>query len=140
MRTADAILAREVILSGYSPDGNHKGVHKSALGAQDFVPWRQVENAVDEIHRLKQNGYTVAALEITDSPTVAADLPESAFPLCLVAGNEVAGVSDDTLNACDFAIELPQLGVKQSLNVSVAVGIMLFDLLRHYRNLTYGDG
>jgi len=136
LRTADALLVREVLLAGITPGGDHKGVHKSALGAQDFVPWRRIESTTSEIKHLKTLGYTVAALEITDSPQPTESLLIGAYPICLVVGNEVAGISEATLNECDFALELPQLGVKQSLNVSIATAVMMFDLQRRYRTLT----
>jgi tRNA G18 (ribose-2'-O)-methylase SpoU len=135
LRSADGALAAEVILGGITPDGNHKGVNKSALGAQEFVPWRRCDDAVSAVRSLKTEGYTVVALELTDTPTTSNDLTSEDFPLCLVVGNEVTGISDDLLAECDLALEIPQYGAKQSLNVSVALGIALFDVVRRYRSL-----
>ena len=84
---------------------------------------------------LKTEGYTIVALELTDTPTTSNDLTSEDFPLCLVVGNEVTGISDDLLAECDLALEIPQYGAKQSLNVSVALGIALFDVVRRYRSL-----
>ncbi len=135
LRSADGALAAEVILAGITPDGNHKGVNKSALGAQEFVPWRRCDDAVSVVKTLRTMGYTVAALELTDTPTTSDDLTSGNFPLCLVVGNELTGISDELLAECDLALEIPQFGAKQSLNVSVALGIALFDVVRRYRSL-----
>lgn len=132
LRTADAIRASEVILAGVTASGDHRRVHKSALGAQDVVPWRCVDSALSAVKQARDQGLTIIALEITDDPVDLNELSEEIFPILLVVGNEVSGVSDAILASCDFAIELPQFGVKQSLNVSVAAGIALFDLLRLY--------
>lgn len=129
IRSADAILAEQVILTGVTPDGSHKGVHKSALGAQDAVPWTHNASAVDAARRLKTDGYTIVALEHTDESISIDDLSHLDFPVCLMVGNEVSGLSDELVNLADVAIEIPQFGLKQSLNVSVATGIALYRLL-----------
>ncbi len=136
IRTADGLLMREVILSGFTPDIEHKGVHKASLGAQDFVPSRRVDAAVDDLKRLKSEGWTIAAMEITSSPSSMTDLTLDDFPLILVAGNEIDGVSEEVLSVCDLSLELPQFGAKQSLNVAVASGILSYDVIRHYRALS----
>lgn len=136
LRTADGAFIEEVLLSGYTPTPANKAVIKTALGAQDFVPWRLVEDLEQEVKTLKSNGYTLAALEITDHPTSSDQLENHHFPLCLVAGNEVEGVDQEMIDTCDLALEIPQFGAKQSLNVSVAIGIALFDLVRQFRKLS----
>jgi tRNA G18 (ribose-2'-O)-methylase SpoU len=132
IRTADAIRAAEVILAGVTASGDHRGVHKSALGAQDAVPWRRCDDPLREVDNARKLGATIIALEITDDPVDLDTLSTKSFPILLVIGNEVDGISDSLLAACDFAMELPQYGMKQSLNVSVATGIALYDLLRLY--------
>lgn len=132
-RSSDGFLIQEVIISGFTPSPEVKAVHKAALGSQDFVPWKRVEDVFEYVKHLKSEGYLIAALEITDSPTLPCDLEMEHFPVCVIAGNEVYGVSDKLLSICDIALEIPQYGAKQSLNVSVAVGITLFDLVRRYR-------
>ena len=132
LRTADAIRAQEVILAGVTAPGDHRGVHKSALGAQDAVPWRCCDDPLQEIKQARNLGFTIIALEITDDPVDLSTVSKDIFPILLLIGNEVTGVSDALLSECDFAIELPQYGMKQSLNVSVAAGIALYDLLRLY--------
>ncbi len=132
LRTADAVRVQEVILAGVTASGDHRGVHKSALGAEDAVPWRRCDDPVVEIRNARSLGSTIVALEITDDPVDLNTLSKEIFPILLIIGNEVTGVSDALLAECDFALEIPQYGMKQSLNVSVAAGIALYDLLRLY--------
>ena len=134
-RTADALRIDRIILSGFTPDPGHKGVRKSALGAGDFVPWSRTEDAAGSVQELAAEGYTVAALEITDTPTDPRSLSLKRFPLLMVVGNEVEGVSETLLARSDLALELPQYGINQSLNVSVAAGVALYDVVRTYRSL-----
>ncbi len=134
-RTADAAGVREMILAGITGTPENRSMHKTALGAQDTVPWRYVNEARPALAEMKQKGYRVAVLEITDSPTRPSALTPDDFPLCLVVGNEVKGVSADTLGLADLAIELPQYGSKQSLNAAVAFGIAIYDIVRRYRVL-----
>jgi tRNA G18 (ribose-2'-O)-methylase SpoU len=135
LRTADGLLLDEVIMAGFTPDGAHRGVHKAALGAQDFVPWSATDDAATTITALKSEGWTIAALEITTAPQQVTDLTADDFPLVIVAGNEVDGVSAEVLALCDTALELPQFGAKQSLNVAVSAGVICYDAVRHYRSL-----
>ena len=136
LRTADGLLLDRVIMAGFTPDGTHRGVHKAALGSQDFVPWHTVEDATATLQTLKADGWTIAALEITSNPTRSEQLETGHFPLVIVAGNEVDGVSSEVLAVCDLALELPQFGAKQSLNVAVSAGVMCYDAVRRYRSLT----
>jgi len=134
LRSADGAFVEEVLLSGFTPGPENKAVIKTALGAHDFTPWRRVADPVEELMRLKEQGYCIAALELTTNSKTIESLAKSQFPLCLVAGNEVDGVADNLLSLCDMALEIPQYGAKQSLNVSVAVGIALFDLVKLFRS------
>lgn len=136
LRTADGLLLDAVIMAGFTPDGTHRGVHKAALGAQDFVPWSTTENPEAALLAMKAQGWTIAALEITSAPRQVADLDAGNFPLVIVAGNEVDGVSPEVLAVCDLALELPQYGAKQSLNVAVSAGVSCYDAVRHFRSLT----
>lgn len=131
MRTADAMRVREVVVSGHTPDPSDRKVHKTALGAQDSVPWRRVEDLQAAFRAWKQDGYAVTALELTDQSRDIRSLRSEDFPLVLIAGNEVDGVPDSLLAHCDTAFEIPQYGMKQSLNVSVAVAIALYEAIRH---------
>ncbi len=110
-------------------------MHKAALGAQETVPWSRVPDAAGLIQSLRNSGHTLAAVEITDTPTQPGDLTLARFPLVLVVGNEVHGVSVQALSLCDIAIEVPQYGAKHSLNVSVALGIVGYDVVRRWHKL-----
>ncbi|MEQ9104438.1 MAG: TrmH family RNA methyltransferase [Rhodothermales bacterium] len=133
-RTADAFRIGEVLLSGYTPDPDDKKVHKTALGAEATVPWRRVADVHQELTRCMETGVTVAALELTDVSVDIRDLPVLTRPILLLAGNEVDGIPQALLDLCDLAIEIPQYGAKQSLNVSVAVAVALFELTRTFRS------
>lgn len=135
LRTADALGLEHVYLAGFTADGHHPGVHKAALGAQDTVPWSSVPTAEEALVDARGAGCVIAALEITDSSTPVSSLTEAHFPLCLVVGNELEGVSERVLSLCDLAIELPQHGAKHSLNVAVAFGVAGYDVVRRYRAL-----
>ncbi len=132
-RTSDAARVEHLHLTGYTPTPDHKDLHRTALGAQDTVPWSHHASALPLLGRLRTEGYTLAALEIADVSLPPGDVAASAFPLALVVGNEVAGVDDAIMDVADLALELPQYGAKHSLNVSVAYGIAVFDLVRRAR-------
>jgi|SRR5690554_1003536 tRNA G18 (ribose-2'-O)-methylase SpoU len=134
-RTSDAALIEHVYITGYTGTPDHRSLHKTALGAQETVPWSYHRDPVEVLTALRSKGYALAVLEITDSPKYADDLQLDHFPLALVLGNEVTGVDDVLVEMADLAIEIPQFGAKQSLNVSVAYGIAVFDLVRRYRKL-----
>ncbi|GMQ80950.1 MAG: TrmH family RNA methyltransferase [Rhodothermia bacterium] len=132
LRTADAVRAASVTMAGVTPDGSHKGVHKSALGAQDAVPWDVAPSAILVAESARKSGITLIALEITDEPTRLADISDEIFPALLMVGNELSGLSSELVDLADYALEIPQYGFKQSLNVSVATGIALYGLLDLY--------
>lgn len=135
-RTSDAALIEKIYLSGITGTPENRGLHKTALGAQDTVSWEYVSDAEQVVRRLKDEGFTIGVLEITNRPTRTTDVDLNAFPLCVVVGNELHGVSDSLIRQADMALEIPQFGAKQSLNVSVAFGIAAFDLVRRYRALS----
>ncbi len=134
-RTADAALAAELILCGYTPSPPRKEIEKTALGAVDTVPWSYQQSTACAIASLKERGYTVLALELTDKSRSYDEFCANDFPLCLVAGNEITGVDDDILALCDGAVQIPMFGVKHSLNVGVAAGIALFEAVRGWRGM-----
>ena len=134
-RTADSAGLAGVVLAGFTAAPDHRGVLKTALGAQDAVPWRRVDGVHDALAALRADGYTVAALERTPGAVAPAEVPAAAFPLALVLGNEVAGVPPDVLEAVDLVVGLPQYGVKESLNVSVAFGVAAYGLVDRVRAL-----
>jgi 23S rRNA (guanosine2251-2'-O)-methyltransferase len=140
-RTADAFLAQAIFLCGYTPVPPHRDIHKTALGATDTVEWRYFPDAGIALAGLREKGYRIVAVEqVSDSIPLQAFRPEPGERLALLLGNEMEGVQPELLKFCDSATEIPQLGMKHSLNISVAAGIVLWELTRvHFktsRNLT----
>ncbi len=138
-RTSDAAFIERLYLTGITGTPDNPGVHRTALGAQDTVRWSYEADPTTIVERLRTEGHTIGVLEITSEPTFASELETVHFPLCLIIGNEVHGVSDTLIDMADVAIEIPQFGAKQSLNVSVAYGIAVFDLVRRCRELDAAD-
>ena len=130
-RTADAFLLESIQLCGYTPQPPHRDIQKTALGATETVSWKYVKQAEDAVRDLKQAGYAVFAVEQTEKSIPLHQFPEL-MPerFALVFGNEVSGVEDPVLILCDGSIEIPQLGMKHSLNISVAAGIVFWEILR----------
>ncbi|MDX1421206.1 MAG: TrmH family RNA methyltransferase [Rubricoccaceae bacterium] len=134
-RTADSAGLRHVYLTGFTPTPAHRGVIKTALGAQDAVPWSHHADPLVLLRQLRDEGTTVAALERADGAVAPEDVTAGHFPLVLVLGNEISGVAPDLLAAADLVLALPQYGVKASLNVSVAFGVAAYGLVARYRAL-----
>jgi len=129
-RTADAFLIECIFICGYTPPPTHRQVHKTALGAVDTVDWMQFENIQDAVHQLKQNDYAVYAIEQAEQSIQLNQFQSSSNKkIAVVFGNEVTGVQDLIMQQCDGCIEIPQHGMKHSLNVSVAAGIVLWKLV-----------
>lgn len=129
LRTADAVRAEAVVCCGVTPPGDHRAVAKTALGAEATVPWRHEPSVASALRQLRDEGYRAVALEQAEPAVAIADLGNADFPLALVLGNEVTGVSEAALAECDAALTLPQWGAKHSLNVSVAFGVAAYGLL-----------
>jgi 23S rRNA (guanosine2251-2'-O)-methyltransferase len=130
-RTADAFLLSGIYLCGYTPRPPHRDIQKTALGATETVEWSYFEQITDSINRLKEQGYKIWAVEQTaDSIPLQDFMPEAQDKLALVLGNEVEGVSEAVLSLCDGVLEIPQFGTKHSLNVSVAAGIVLWEVAK----------
>ncbi|HET6566803.1 MAG TPA: TrmH family RNA methyltransferase [Rhodothermales bacterium] len=134
-RTSDAAAVEHLYLTGITGTPDNPALRKTALGAQNTVAWSHEADARSVVRSLHAQGHTIAVLEITDTPTDIDSLQARHFPLCLVVGNEISGVNDEVLDLADMAFEIPQFGAKQSLNVSVAYGIALYDILRVYHRL-----
>jgi len=130
-RTADAFLLRAVYLCGYTPQPPHRDIHKTALGATETVDWQYFATTVEAVQSLKAAGYSVYAVEQTEG---SIPLQEFALAgsggLAVVFGNEVSGVGEGALELCDGSVEIPQWGMKHSLNISIAAGIVLWELVR----------
>ncbi|MBI1357960.1 MAG: TrmH family RNA methyltransferase [Acidobacteria bacterium] len=133
-RTADAAGLESLLLGGYTGAPPHPGVAKVALGAQDSLPWKHAGDLAAELSARRESGWQIAGVETVATSVDLYDwVPQ--FPLCVVFGNEVEGLSETVKEACDVYVRIPMLGVKQSLNVSVAGGVVLFELLRKYRRM-----
>ena len=129
-RTADAFLLRGIYLCGYTPQPPHRDIHKTALGATETVEWKYAETTVEAVQRLKDDGYQVYAVEQVQNSIPLHQFDMNQYPVAVVFGNEVSGVEEAVLKLCDGSIEIPQLGMKHSLNISVAAGIVLWELVR----------
>ena len=128
-RTADAFLIQKIFLCGYTPRPPHRDIHKTALGATETVAWEYKENITECMGQLREAGYRLVAVEQAEGSILLPDFEcEDGKPLAVIFGNEVEGVQDAVLAGCTSAIEIPQMGTKHSLNVSVAAGIVLCTL------------
>ena len=130
-RSADAFGVDKLWLCGISAVPPSPEIHKSALGAEDAVPWEHAADTLEVVRQLRAEGYTLIAVEQTvHSRKLGTFRPEPGHKYALVFGNEVEGVSQDVVDASDFALEIPQRGTKHSLNVSVSVGVVLWEMVR----------
>jgi 23S rRNA (guanosine2251-2'-O)-methyltransferase len=131
LRTADAFLLEAVYTTGYTAHPPHKEISKTALGADESVTSKHFANAADAIADLKKEGYKVLAIEqAEDSYRLHQYMLAAGEKLAIVFGNEVSGVEQSTILLCDGCIEIPQLGMKHSLNISVAAGIVVWEIVR----------
>lgn len=134
-RTADATGVKKIYVCGYSPAPDDKKVAKTALGAEKFIPWERSKQTWRLIEKLKASGVQIVALERFDKLTSSKLEVQNIFkfkpkfPLALVVGNEVGGLSDAVLKYADKIIAIPMYGKKESLNVAVATGIAIYKLL-----------
>ncbi|HET9056805.1 MAG TPA: RNA methyltransferase [Chitinophagaceae bacterium] len=130
-RTADAFLLQAIYLCGYTPQPPHRDINKTALGATETVEWRYFPKTIDAVKKLKEEGYQVFAVEqVKNSVKLGQPFFNGVNKIALIFGNEVSGVEEDVIKQCDACIEIPQLGMKHSLNISVAAGIVLWEFLR----------
>lgn len=126
-RTADSFGLKEVILCGITATPPSREIHKTALGAELSVPYRYFESSVEAIDELKGQGYEIVAVEQDERSVDLRELElDSTKDYCFVMGNEVDGVSSEVLAKCDRVVEIEQKGIKKSLNVSVAAGVVLW--------------
>ena len=138
-RTSDAIRLEKLFLTGYTGFPPRKEIDKTALGAVDTVSWERYENPLEAITRLKKQKIPLIALEHTSQSIPYFDF-KFEFPFCLILGNEVEGVSESLIESADAAVDIPMFGLKQSLNVAVAYGIVMFHALGQFRTETAADG
>lgn len=129
LRTADAFLLEAVYTTGYTAHPPHKEIKKTALGADETVTSKHFANAGDAIKELRSQGYKVYAVEQAENSFMLHQLQTAVGEkIAVLLGNEVAGVEQSTITLCDGCIEIPQLGMKHSLNIATAAGIVLWKL------------
>lgn len=134
-RSSDAINLSKLFLSGYTAKPPRKEIDKTAIGATESVPWEYIHDPIKLIDGLKDSGIEIVVVEHTDRSINYTDLQYN-FPVCFIFGNEVEGVSDDIVALADRVVDLPMLGIKHSLNVSVAYGIVIYNALNQYSKQT----
>ncbi|MDP2540013.1 RNA methyltransferase [Tenacibaculum discolor] len=128
-RTSDAFLIEKIYLCGITATPPNKEIHKTALGATESVDWEYIENTMDLVEKLQAENVKVLSIEQAENSTML-DIftPETDQKYAVVFGNEVKGVQQEVVSASDVCIEIPQLGTKHSLNISVSCGVVLWDL------------
>lgn len=133
-RTGDGAGIERLLLSGITARPPKSAISKTALGAEDRLPWEPVDDAPATLNKLHASGYEIAAIETSIR---AVDLFDwrPRFPVCVLFGHEVDGLSQQLLDACDTHVRIPMLGLKHSLNVASAGAIVMYELLRKYRLL-----
>ncbi|MFM1840733.1 MAG: hypothetical protein RIR47_782 [Bacteroidota bacterium] len=129
-RTADAFLINGICLCGFTPQPPHRDIHKTALGATESVDWMYYEQTTDAVIALKNQGYKVYAIEQTEGSIPLNQFKKTEAPIAFVFGNEVDGVDQSVIELCDGVIEIPQWGMKNSLNISVAAAVVLWEFVR----------
>jgi len=135
-RTADAFLIKKIYLCGITAQPPHKDIQKTALGATDSVAWEYAENTIDVIEKLKKDGVFIASIEQAELAVSLQDFSvQKDMTYAIVFGNEVKGVKQNIVSASDVVIEIPQYGTKHSLNISVSVGVVTWDLFSKIKKL-----
>jgi len=145
-RTSDAFLVEKIYLCGITATPPNREIHKAALGATESVKWAYVERTIDAVSHLKNQGFSIFALEQTQNSVLLSELSELSethvqqsqlpTPIALILGNEVDGISNDIIPLIDAALEIPQFGTKHSLNVSVSAGIAIWEIFKKIKKCT----
>ena len=130
-RTSDAFALEKIFLCGITAQPPHREILKTAIGATESVVWEYQKETTDAIHQLKKEGYKLIAIEQAEGSTPLQIFePQANEKYALIFGNEVAGVSDAAMEQVDLCLEVPQYGTKHSLNISVCVGVVVWDLFQ----------
>ena len=129
-RTSDAAGIEKLYLCGITGAPPRAEIHKAALGSENSVPWEYFQNPVELVTQLKKEGFNIVILEHTDSG-VHYNHAKFEFPLCLIIGHEITGISDEVVALADMVIEIPMAGIKQSLNVAVAYGVAIYEIVKN---------
>ncbi len=132
-RTSDAFLIENIILCGITPIPPNKNIRKVALGSTNSVNWEFEENTLKAVKKLKKQGYYIIGLEQADKSSSLNNIKLQNKSLAIIMGNEVDGICDNVINLCNEVIEIPQFGTKHSLNVSVAAGIVIWELWKQMK-------
>ena len=135
-RTADGAGVEQLFLSGITGRPPKSEIAKTALGAETRVLWHSVEDPMRQIKKLQEDGYEIVAIETNEQAVDIFDW-QPRFPVCVLFGHEVDGLTPALLAACDTHVRLPMLGLKHSLNVASAGAIVMYELLRKYRELMF---
>ena len=126
-RTADAFRLAGIVLCGITATPPNAEIHKTALGAEDSVAWKHFDDTMEAVRWLRDEGYTLLAIEQCEGSTMLNDFhPDPSLRYAVIFGNEVKGVQQSVVDACDGCIEIPQFGTKHSMNVSVTAGIIIW--------------
>jgi len=128
-RTADAFGLEKIFLCGITGQPPHREIHKTALGATESVEWEYHKDAVHVVNKLKKGGFNIVAIEQADQSRYLDQYYPAESKLALVFGNEVSGVHENIIALADEVIEIRQFGTKHSLNISVSIGIVVWDIL-----------
>lgn len=135
-RTGDAFRIERIHLCGITAKPPHKEINKTALGSQDTVEWVAEETTLSCVSKLKEEGYTIVAVEQADQSTSLLDFEVAKEEkYAFVFGNEVFGVTDEVIAASNMVLEIPQYGTKHSLNISVSIGVVLWDFVAKQKSL-----
>lgn len=130
-RTSDAFRVEKICLCGITACPPHRDIHKTALGAEESVSWEYFDETSECIESLKRQGYRVYAVEQVDESVMLDEFEtQTGTPTAIVFGNEVEGVDEEVIPLCDGCIEIPQFGTKHSLNISIAAGILIWEMWR----------
>lgn len=135
-RTADAFVMQRIVLCGITATPPQAEIQKTALGATESVNWWYREDSLEAVQELKEAGYSLIGIEQTEGSISLPDFrlkPQQSY--AFIFGNEVKGVRQDVIDACDACIEIPQFGTKHSLNISISAGIVMWDLFRQFRGI-----
>ncbi len=136
-RTADAFRLEAIYLCGITATPPHREIHKTALGATETVDWKYFDSTEDAVKKMQDAGYRIIAVEQAEGSTLLQDFqPESDQKLAIIFGNEVNGIEEEVLNLADTCLEIPQFGTKHSLNISVSVGIVIWDIIFKLKKLS----
>lgn len=142
-RTADAFLIEAILLCGYTPQPPHRDINKTALGATESVDWKYCASAIEAVQSLQSGGYSIWAVEQAADSLKLDQLQwesltanSTSGKMAVIFGNEVSGVDDEVLILCNGCIEIPQWGMKHSLNIAVAAGIVLWELSKAFKTIS----